>query len=304
MEFKKRKGKLRNTIIKALITIILLGFLVFKIKIDKIIEVFSQINLIYVIYAIPFIFMVYILRALKWNALLEGVGIRCKLLENIKVLLIGIFYGMVTPGKSGELVRALYLKERASKVIPTVIWEKIIDIGSLIILSSIAILVLFKNYLIFFVTLGIGLILVIGTILIMNKRIVNLIARFLKFSEESKTNYIENMRRLAKNKNALFKAFFFGLLYYIVSFIPAFFILIAFKNDINPLIVFSLPIIILLGNAPITISGLGLREWVTVLVFQIMNEPSSIGFSFSILWFLMITVIPGIIGYILSMKSH
>jgi len=298
--FQHSNHKFKSVLLKSIVTIILISFLLFKVKPDRIIEVFSEINIALVLAALPFIALLYVIRALKWNVLLKSINIKCGIWKSVKIILIGTFYGMVTPGKTGELARAYYLKEKTSKIIPTVIWDKMIDVASLVVLSAIAILILFKNYALFFITMAIGIALIIGIFLITNKKIMKFISRLLKISPESYENYFSSMITIAKSKGAIIKAFMLGLLFYFISFFPAFLILTAFKASINPLLVFSLPLIILLGNAPITISGLGLREGVTVLIFQLMNESTSIGFSFSLLWFFIMTVSAGIIGYLFT----
>jgi hypothetical protein len=65
--------------------------------------------------------------------------------------------------------------------------------------------------------------------------------------------------------------------------------------------IFMLPIVVLMGNIPITISGLGLRESIGSLCFVLLGESAANGFVFSLLLFIFITVIPAIFGYVIIM---
>ena len=90
--------------------------------------------------------------------------------------------------------------------------------------------------------------------------------------------------------------------YYLIAYISAFFLLLAL--DANTLAVISLPLIVLMGNIPITISGLGLRESVATILFILLGEEGAYGFSFSILIFLTFTLLPGVLGYFLVITTR
>jgi len=291
----------KRTLFNLLITLILITFLIYKIKLDKIAAVFAQVNVPTLLLVFPFIFIIYVIRAIKWDILLKTIGVKTNLKRDLKIITIGVFYGMLSPGKAGELARSFYLKERKSITFPTVIWDKIIDISTLIILTAVAALFFLNDALLLLITLIITLTLVIGILFILNKKIINFLAKLFRISDISKKNYLNNMLKIAKDKKAILKVFLLSLLHYAFNFIGAAIVLISLKTDINLMITFTLPIIILLGNAPITISGLGLREFVSVLIFKVFNEPLSVGFSFGLLWFIVITLLPGIIGYFLCL---
>jgi uncharacterized membrane protein YbhN (UPF0104 family) len=89
--------------------------------------------------------------------------------------------------------------------------------------------------------------------------------------------------------------------YYAINYIIGYFILLALNVDV--IAVITIPIIILIGNVPITISGLGLRESVGAVCFTLLGGEGTYGFSFSLILFGIITLIPGLAGYILAMKT-
>jgi hypothetical protein len=91
-------------------------------------------------------------------------------------------------------------------------------------------------------------------------------------------------------------------MYYSINIIIAVLLLKALSNEANPYAAFTWLIIVLIGNIPITISGLGLREYIAIMSFKALGENVELGFSFSTLLFLMITLFPGLIGYLLVLR--
>jgi len=286
-------------ILKISITIILLVFLVTKIKPQNIDNTLTNAKLSLLMLSMLLTPLLYLIRAIKWNLLLKCNGINEKFSKVFIALVIGVFYGILTPGKTGELMRVFYIPHEKSKALPTILWEKLTDIFALILLSILSIIIFFNNSILIYSIFLLLFVVVIGIFFIMNERIVNFVFNLLSISKESKGNYLEGMYKILYNKGVMFRAFTLTLLYYTVALIVGAVVLRALDPDINILLTFSLPILILLGNLPITISGLGLREFVAVLCFNVLGEETSIGFLFSILLFSIIIVIPGIVGYIL-----
>lgn len=299
---KLRENRKYKTIFKVLLTLFLLLVLLIKVNPQNIFLILISTNFFLLAVSIFLTPLLYLIRSLKWNILLKHVGVKQSLPLVMKVVLIGTFYGMITPGRLGELMRSYYIGNKKSKTIPTVILEKLIDIFTLIILSIFAILVFFSNLTALYIVLTIAVSLILVVAIITNRKTVGSFAKILNISAESYENYLDVMKYIGRDKRCMSKIFALTLCYYAVSFVLAAFILKALNPSVNMLLVFSLPIIILLGNVPITISGLGLREFVTVICFNALGEKVSIGFSFSIIMFAIIVFIPGLVGFIFTLK--
>lgn len=299
----KKRNSVKKIILKAAVSIILIAFLLFKINPKEILSVLKQINPFLFLLSAPVFVFIYIIRTKKWNFLLEELAIKIRFVELLKIFLIGIFYGMLTPGKAGELVRAYHIQEKKTRVIPTIIIDKLIDIFSLFLLSLLAVVIFFNNKILVLITLFIGFSLIAVLFALINKKTISIIFKLFRVDSSHQEEYLENIGSLFKNKRPIIKNFAYSMFFYGLSFIAAYFILKSMSYNINMLVVFTLPLIILLGNAPITIAGLGLREFITVLAFERFNEAASLGFSFSLIWFFMMTVIPGLIGYAFMLKK-
>ena len=113
--------------------------------------------------------------------------------------------------------------------------------------------------------------------------------------------HIDSFAKLRNDRRAMSKTVILAFLYYSINYIFA--ILILLSLGANTFLFVTLPLVILIGNVPITISGLGMRESVGVICFVLLGGSGVQGFLFSLLLFIIITLIPGIIGYALIMSQ-
>lgn len=267
-------------------------------------EMLEKSNLVLITISLVFIPILYWIRVLKWNALLRSVGIEYNSSTVFRVLLIGMFYGLITPGKSGEVIRAYYLDAEKSKTIPTIIWDKLIDIFILILLSVFSIFFLFYDTILYYIAILLIAIFISIIAILFNKKLIYYFFNLININEKSSKQFIETIHIIKNDKVLLLKLIILSIGYYSLNLIISLILLVALKSDANPYAIFILPIIVLIGNIPLTISGLGLREYIAVICFGILGESAVIGFSFSIILFLFTTLIPGLIGYIFILRKQ
>jgi uncharacterized membrane protein YbhN (UPF0104 family) len=91
-----------------------------------------------------------------------------------------------------------------------------------------------------------------------------------------------------------------GLFFYALNFAGAALLLDRLAPGYPPRLALMFPVIILLGNLPVAFGGLGLREQVSAVAFARLGASAAVGPVFSLLWFLVVTVIPALIGLILA----
>jgi len=287
---------------RIVISIFLLIYLVIKLNIQEIANALSGINIFIVLLSLPLFLSLQLVRTYKWKIGLKALNIKTDMWTALKAMLIGTFYGMITPGRAGELSRIYYVNGEKSILIPTVIWDKLIEVFALIFLSVISILLFFRNIELIYMISATLIVLIIFIFLILNEKVIGLIAKLL--GHKNVNIYLEKSWKLVKDKKTILKMFLLSLVYYIGTILGSLFIIGALDKNLPLFLGFSLPLIILIGNTPITIGGLGLREGVAALVFKMMNSQPSLGFMFSLLMFFVMTLVPGIIGYILAIKPH
>ena len=292
----------KEPLLKIGLTILLSIVLFKKINLFEVMDILSSLHLSYLVIAIFFVPILYIIRTYKWSILLDSIKIKKPFVNLFKILIIGVFYGLVTPGKVGEIGRAFHLDEKKSVTIPTILIEKIIDIVILVLLSLLTVIFFFNDYSAFkYIILICAFVVLLGTWLLTKKRFIYLITKPFKIKDENVDIYVDKFMKLVKDKGVMFKVTILTICYYLIVYILATFLLLSL--DVNTLAVITLPLIILLGNVPITISGLGLRESVATICFILLGENGAYGFSFSILLFLSITLLPGIFGYFLGITT-
>jgi hypothetical protein len=268
----------------------------------EILRIIYSLNLFYIIVAIVLVPVLYGIRTVRWNIFLHSVGITIPFFKSLKVLLIGNFYGLVTPGKIGELGRAYHFNEKKVLTIPTILMEKIIDICTLVLLSFLTIIFYFqKNQLMQVGIFSCGIAVIFGIFLLTNEKAVFFIAKLFKINQETSGQFAGNFRVLLQNYPLMGYAFLISFVYYLIAYLLGYFVLLS--AGLNLIAIITLPIIVLMGNIPVTISGLGLRESIGSLAFIYLGDTAANGFVFAFLLFVLITVIPGIFGYILTLKE-
>jgi len=293
----------KSTIFKFFLTILLFAVLVIKVNFYEILSIIFSLNIFYLIGALSLVPVLYVIRTGRWNMFLHSFGINLPFIQSFKIILIGNFYGLITPGKVGELGRAYHLNEKKVLTIPTIIMEKMIDIFTLIILSLLTIIFYFQKST--FMQGGIflcSIAVIISIFLLTNKKAVYFIAKLFNINQENSEQFTENLQELLQNYLVIGYAFLLSLVYYLVAYLLGYLIILA--AGFNPIVLITLPIIVLMGNIPITISGLGLRESIGSLSFIYLGDTAANGFVFAFLLFFLITVIPGIFGYILTIKEN
>ncbi|MEA3443124.1 MAG: lysylphosphatidylglycerol synthase transmembrane domain-containing protein [Bacteroidota bacterium] len=115
---------------------VLLGavFLYFTLKgkpLDEIVESLKHADLFWMLMSGATLFVVFVLRALRWEVILNSSGIKANIIDINVALFIGYFVNSFTP-KFGEIIRCTNLKRnyemKLSTVLGTVVSERIYDV--------------------------------------------------------------------------------------------------------------------------------------------------------------------------------
>jgi hypothetical protein len=241
----------------------------------------------------------YVGRAVRWTYLLRQGGVVVSNADSYRLTLVGIFYGLVTPGRVGELGRALHLGLPASRTMPSVLWDRLTDVLLLELMSVPAFLALdaWRGPL-----LWIYLAVVLATIALVaaldSPAVFALAGRTFPGAAQRLATWgggsTGMLRTAAFGRGALA-----GLFFYAANFVAAFILLKNLVPGSSPLLILVFPVIILLGNLPIAFGGLGLREQVAAVAFAGFGAPRAVGPVFSLLWFGYITLVPAAIGLFL-----
>lgn len=292
-----------KTIGKIAVSLGLMVYLISKLDAKAIYEALSKTDIVLLSFSLPFIVLMYLIKARKWQALLNCIDVRIPIHRSLEIILIGTFYGAITPGRAGEVSRAFYLDSEKSRSIPTVIMDRIIDIICLLLLSILSIAFFFKDRnLIYLTTLAMAPF-IVGIFITTNEKIVTFIFKAFSQNSDYKENYMSTIREITENKKVLLIVFLLTFGYYLVNLFVYWIVIKSLSPALNSVLAFSLPIIIVLGNFPISISGFGLRELVSVTVFNSLNESSAYGFSCSVILYFLTMLSPALLGFLLTLKK-
>ncbi|MFY9199253.1 MAG: lysylphosphatidylglycerol synthase transmembrane domain-containing protein [Methanosarcina flavescens] len=282
----------------------LLWYLLSKLDVKAIYEVFTEMNLVLLSFSLPLVVLMYLMKARKWQTLLNCIDIRIPILRSLEIILIGTFYGALTPGRTGEVSRAFYLDSEKSRSIPTIIMDRIIDVICLMFLSALAIAFFFKDRNLIYLMTFMMSFSAVGIVIITNEKAVSLFFRMFFKNKEYKENYIKTMREIIKNKKVLSKVFLLTLGYYLVNLVVYWIVIKSLSPALNNILAFSLPIIVVLGNFPISISGFGIREYISVTIFNLLGENLAYGFSCPVILYFLTSLSPALFGFLLTLKKR
>lgn len=292
-----------SKLLKIAVTVILLAYLLLSINVAAITSTILGMDPVPLLLCLPLVCIMYAIRAEKWRALLRPIGIDLPFINSLKIYLIGTFYGSVTPGRAGEVSRSFFMGDKKSRTIPTIVIDRVTDIVCLLALSAISVIIFFNNIMLAAILVILIIAFAACTIALLHRGAVSLIFKLLKIKEEHREDYLGTVNVVINDRRAIAYAFALTLCYYAVNTLAFWLIMRALSTSINPVIALSLPIIIIMGNVPISISGLGVREFVSVTVFAMFSENAAYGFSASIVLYLLTSLLPGLVGCVFTMEG-
>jgi len=288
---------------KIAVTSGLMLYLISKLDLKAIYETFTQMDLALLSLSLPFIALMYLIKARKWQALLNCINVQIPIKQSLEIILIGTFYGALTPGRAGEVSRAFYLDAEKSRSVPTVIMDRVIDIVCLLLLSVVSTALFFQDRNLIYLMILVVLLFIAGIIIIMNERIITFFFKSFSRGKEHSENYMKTIREITGNKKALFFVFSLTFGYYILNLIVYWIVIKSLSPALNNILTFSLPIVVILGNIPISISGFGVREFASVTIFRMLNENSAYGFSCPVVLYFLTSLSPALLGFLLTLRK-
>lgn len=301
-----------------LLGLVLFIYILSQVNFPQLIALFRQMDYSYYLLGLCFLIPGLLVRILRLKILLNAATINIPFKSMGAILLKGIFLGVVTPGRLGELWQAKYLTDVSGapigKGLYAVLMDRIIDIIVVITIAMIASLslslfeptktvtIIISMLLIFVIVTGYFLLKrryargLIGTITEV------FIPQFLKEKVKFFGNeFFKSLREL--NRKTFIKALGCGFLYYLVAVFIYYFMALSLKIPIPFWFLFLIVSIIwLILMVPVTVLGLGTREASYILLFSLLGVSSSqaVAFSLLILSVNIVSSIPGAILFLIK----
>lgn len=299
-----------------LIGIAIFVYIVYNLDIEKIIVVFLSINPIFIICSLTLTIPRLIIRNTAWQIIQKEQKITISFFQSLKIFLIGYFYGSITPGYIGQLMRVPYMKEKTGapygKLFVNSLMETIIHTLSLYGMMLIGALLVMGVLPELLYISGIWVVLLAIILFYFVKRergekLFHLLIQYL-IPKKLKTNlyrFVDTFYTDFPEIKKLLLPLILGIFTWIIIFSQEYIIVLALGIDI-PYLYFLLlfPIANVVGFIPITFAGLGTRELAAIFLFStLFGVVEEEVFVFTLLGFVITDIFTGFIGFILSLTE-
>ena len=242
----------------------------------------------------------YVGRARRWSLLLGRCGVPLAASTSYRLTLVGTFYGMMTPGRVGEFARVLHVPGPRSAMLASVVWDRIADVLILetMCVPAFAFVPAWRGPLLW-AYLGLVGFTVAGLLVLGSPVAARWAGRALPFLARPAARWGDHSQSLLRGGASL-ASFGWGGLFYVFVYAAAWLLLRDLAPGVSPRLLLGLPVIPLLGNLPVALGGLGLREQVSASVFRQFGAGAATGAVFSLLWFGVSTLVPGLLGLLIA----
>jgi glycosyltransferase 2 family protein len=289
-----------RSIIKICLTILIVWYLLEQLPLEKMHQTICNGNIKYLVISFIFVPLFILVKALKWHLIVRNAGATEGFGLSIKAILVGLGFGIITPGRAGEVARAQFYKSTDKYVVSILVFtDRIIDLLTILIFCNYYFFNSFDGKY-FFIALFLNL---SGIVLICFSRFYN---RFLKlliykidvgFIKKIATKFLLATESL--NLENIIKYSSISIVIWIISIIQFFFIVSAFQNFTLIGAVESYPVIQLSNLIPVTIMGLGIREGLSVIVLNKFEINENVAVLASFLGYFINIFLPAILGLII-----
>ncbi|MBS3749700.1 MAG: flippase-like domain-containing protein [Candidatus Thermoplasmatota archaeon] len=294
--------------------VILFVFILSQLDFAKIMNIFSQLNPLYVLLSFFVFVPLLLLVNIEWQLLLKRQKIHVSYWYSIKNFFIGYFYGFITPGGLGAYTRSLYLSKESdeplAKCLSNIVTFNTIEYLALLSLGFIGAVFLIQVYPFLFIVILTVVVLVLSVYIFFVKS--NQSQRFLQkliehplFSKtaERLKDSLESFHKDVPNFKDAILPFSLSITGWILKYVMLFFIARLFNVSIPfHFFIFIIAVADVIASIPISIYGIGTREAALITMFSVPYFTNDLLISaeqvvsLSLFWFVIIWLTPSVIG--------
>jgi uncharacterized protein (TIRG00374 family) len=299
---RPRKLNLRG-VVQVVVGIGALLFVIMKSDARGLAEALRNTRVIYLPIAIVASFAVTWLMAYRWGMILAAKGPRLKTQRLFAYYLIGLFFTSFVPGGgvSGDVARLIYVDREVrdkALVLSTLVYERLVGVFTLLLTGLVATLMTRaygQTEPMIYISEAVLAIALIAIAILMSGYVSSRLARLIrelgvriKFVRlaEAAARTIEAMIGLKSDGALLVRTALMSLLIRILWSLGCFVVAWAMGMPIGVLTMFAfISLIDLVRLMPISVGGLGVREWSVVVLFASVGIPREQALTFSLLAF-------------------
>jgi uncharacterized protein (TIRG00374 family) len=289
------------------VSLLLLSLLFLKIKPARVTQFLGGADRFLVLGCLCAYILLYLLLAFRWQLLLNVLSLKFPLRQLYGTYLIGVFFNNFLPTAiGGDMVRGLDLYRHTKKA------KRLLGFTSMLIIAAVALVMLYPSFhdpWVTWVILGSTLLYVTILVLLLSPALFVLVSRVLRA-----LNYHQIGTRLLEFPHtiALYTASPLPLLQTILLslIIQTFTILIYFEltralHLTIPLVDLFLfvPIISIIAMIPISLGGLGLREGISIYLFQKVGVDLAHAMGLSLAWYLILIGTGALGGAVFALRG-
>jgi hypothetical protein len=257
-----------------------------------------------------------LIRNYTWQIIQREQKIKVGFLQSLKILFMGYFYGVITPAYLGLLMRVPYLKEKTGEpygklfvnvsidgIVHTLSLYGMMFIGSLLIIGTIPNLFYITSVWVLFLA-------ILLLYFIKKERGEKLLFFLVKYFAPGKikchlNDFIGTFYTDFPKIKKLIIPLILGAFTWIIVFSQGYLIVLALGLSIPYLSFLILfPIVNVASFLPITFAGLGTRELTSIFLFStLFSVAEEKIFVFTFIGFIIGDILPGFIGFILSLTE-
>lgn len=298
-----------------LIGFALLIYLFVTIGTDKIIATTLKISPLYVILAAFLTLPRLLIRNYQWQLILKKQKIHVSYLKSLKIFLIGCFYGSITPGYMGQLIKISYLKNETNEPMGKLFVNNVVFtavniiplycvmlIGAFLLIDKVpeiflyASIVLLANIIIFtyFVKKERG-----------EKTLYFLIKLFIpKKMKHHFTRFVNTFYIDFPKIKDLIGPVLLWVPFWIIAYTQIYILGLSLDIEISYFVfLFVYPIASVIALIPISSGGLGIREGAVVLLFSLFGVSPEKALVLSLAGYLIANLLTGFYGLIITISE-
>ena len=285
------------------VSLVLLALLVRKVPLHEVAAAVGRLRAGTLVACVALSMIGYWGRARRWSILLERVGVRIPAVTSYRLTLVGTFYGIVTPGRVGELARVLHVSAPRTATLSAAIWDRVADVLILeaLCLPAFVLVPAWRGPLLL-AYLALVAVTLAGIVLLASPAALSLATRMVPALSGPLGRWGASSDQLLRSGVGA-RSFGWGGFFYVFMYVIGWLLLRDLAPRAPALLLAGLPVIPLLGNLPVALGGLGLREQVSAAVFTQFGASGATGAVFSLSLFTTITLLPGLLGFVASLAG-
>lgn len=260
--------KIKRALISTLaisLTVIIILFLIRSIDLSVLLNVLRSIDLTYLALIFLTTLTTIPVIAKRYQSIMAHMGCNISFSRILSVNLAAYPLVALTPSMSGSVIKGYYLKNEAppSKTIVGIVAERTFDMTLLAILLLAGILISFNMER---AIIGVSILIAIITGIALMGRVSE---KLQKGVLNKVSSALEASFNILRNLNSLLEVAFYTLIYWCLSLFQTYLAFHAVGGNITAReVIVDIPLGILAGQLPITVSGVGTRDAVFVVLFS------------------------------------